>query len=143
MPTKKGAALSLYIMENHLFSGGQATNYCSPPAQDATVERNYPDTISDMDYPRWNIDVDNGVNRVRHKGMFVRAIGFESNGPPCYINAIIFNDIFSIKAEGDYTLTVQPVLFRMHNDGGTFQGYMDRVDLPSITTKVHLVPNVK
>jgi len=31
----------------------------------------------------------------------------------------------------------------MHYDGGTFQGYLDRVDLPSVTTKVHLVPNVK
>jgi len=31
----------------------------------------------------------------------------------------------------------------MHNEGGTFQGYLDRVDLPSVTTKVHLVPIVK
>ena len=143
VPTKKGAALALYGMGNRIFSDGQATNYHSPSSWDATVARNYPETISDMEYPRWNVDADNGFTRVIHKGMFTRSLGFVSNGPPCFITAIIFNDIFDIKAEGGYTLTVQPVLYRMHYDGGTFQGYLDRVDLPSVTTKLHLVPNAK
>ena len=143
VPAKNGAALALYGMGNRMFSDGEATNYHSPSAWDATVARNYPETISDLEYPRWNIDIDNVLYRARHKGMFTRSLGFVSNGPPCFITAIIFNDIFDIKAEGDYTLTVQPVLFRMHCEGGTFQGYLDRVDLPSVTTKFHLVPNVK
>ena len=143
VPAKKGAALALYGMGNRIFSDGQATNYHSPSLWDATVARNYPETISDMEYPRWNVDADIGFTSVIHKGMFTRSLGFVSNGPPCFITAIIFNDIFEIKAEGDYTLTVQPVLYRMQNDGGTFQGYLDRVDLPSVTTKVHFVPNDK
>jgi hypothetical protein len=80
------------------------------------------------------------ISRSSKGGFLEISTGFVSNGPPCHIGYIEFNDIFSIKMEGDYTLTVQPVLYRMHYDGGTFQGYLDRVDLPSITTKVHLKP---
>jgi hypothetical protein len=93
------------------------------------VAENHPDTIPDLEYSRWE------------NGAFLHHVGFVSNGPPCWIGYIKFNDIFSIKTEGNYTLLVQPVLYRMHCDGGTFQGYLDRVDLPSVTTKIHLVPS--
>jgi hypothetical protein len=94
---------------------------------DTSVERDYPDTISDLEYTRWK------------NGSFLCFAGFVSNGPPCSIGFIKFNDIFSIEKEGDYTFIVRPVLYRMHYDGGTFQGYLDRIDLPNITTKVHLM----
>ncbi len=108
-----------------------------PSSRDTSVEENYPATISDTEYPRWKSG--DGLRA----GRFAKFVGFVSNGPPCYIEFIKFNDVFAIKTEGDYTLTVQPVLYRMHYDGGTFQGYLDRVDLPSVTTKVHLVPQGK
>jgi hypothetical protein len=131
--TRNGAAMKLFEEENAVdpSSEKEHVNKQQPSVDDASVEGNHPNTISDLKYSRWE------------NGSFLHFAGFVRNGPPCWIGYIKFNDIFDIKAEGDYTLTVQPVLYRMHNDGGTFQGYLDRVDLPSITTKVHLVPNVK
>jgi hypothetical protein len=134
VPLRPGAALKLFEQENAVqpMSEKDHVNKQPPPsADDASVEENYPDTISDLRYSRWK------------NGAFLYHVGFVSNGPPCYLSTIEFNDIFSIKKEGDYTLRLQPVLFRMHYDGWTFQGYLERVDLPSITTKVHLLPNVK
>lgn len=135
--TRRGAALNLYLTRNAVLEERQITNTHPPSKGDATVERNYPDTISDLEYPRCNMDLN---SRKRNKSFFQLA-GFASNGPPCNIGYIIFNDIFAIPAEGDYSLTVQPVLYRMHNEGGTFQGYLDRVDLPIVTTKIHLLPS--
>jgi hypothetical protein len=141
LPTRPGAALKLYYEQYGVLEARTVHNEIlllnvNPPSgSDATVERTYPDTISDLEYPRSNVDFP-----LSNKGGFFKYAGFASNGPPCHIGFIRFNDIFSIKVEGDYTLTVQPVLFRMHYDGGTFQGYLDRADLPSVTTKVHLKP---
>jgi hypothetical protein len=61
--------------------------------------------------------------------------------PPETINMLHFNDLYSITKEGDYTLTVQPVLYKQYNH--TNPAVLDRVDLPCVTTKVHLVPNVR
>jgi hypothetical protein len=131
VPTKKGAALKLYHEENAVIAKFQndLVNNHPPSTDDTSVKESYPATMSDLEYPRWK------------NGAFLQFAGFVSNGPPCHIGYIKFNDIFSIKAEGHYTLTVQPVLFRMHYEGGTFQGYLERVDLPPVTTKVHLAPN--
>ena len=143
VPSKKGAALKLYeaypIFSEPL-TDAQWNEYCIglhlPSAWDASVERVYPETLSDLEFPRWR------VNAYGHQGgSYIHFAGFTSNGPPCHIGNIYFNDIFAIKTAGDYTVTVQPVLYRMHNEAGTFQGYLDRVDLPSVTTKVHLVPS--
>ena len=139
VPTKRGAALNLYQEKYAVQTEDMIVNSHPPSSRDETVERNYPDTISDWEYPRLNFESSSWYR----KGAFFRFTGFVSNGPPCHIGYITFKGVFDIKVEGDYTLTVQPVLFRMHNEGGTFQGYLDRVDLPSVTTKVHLVPNAK
>ncbi len=142
VPTRRGAALNLYLSQYGGYSEVStlvkvSVNLHLPSESDATVERNYPDTISDLEYPRANRD----FSRSKKGGFLEISTGFVSNGPPCHIGFIRFNDIFSIEKEGDYTLTVQPALYRMHNDGETFQGYLDRVDLPCVTTKVHLKPS--
>jgi hypothetical protein len=130
VPTKSGAALALYE-----YGGTNISRpHPLPSAGDTSVEENYPATIADTEYPRWKSG--DGLTA----GRFVKFVGFVSNGPPCHIGYIKFNDIFSIKTEGHYTLTVQPVLYRMHYDGGAFQGFLDRVDLPCVATEVHLVP---
>ena len=143
VPPARGAAKKLYEMIYPLPTEPikkepgyrEIVNRHQPAGNDASVERDYPNTLSDLEYPRW-------LNySVERSGWFVKFAGFVSNGPPCQIGYVLFNDLFAIKAEGDYTLTVQPVLYRMHCEGGTFQGYLDRVDLPSVTTKVHLVSN--
>lgn len=78
-------------------------------------------------------------------------IWFVTNGPPCPIAYREFRN-YSITNEGDYTLTVRPVLYQNRTGKKieltkdfheTNTNYFDRVDLPSVTTKVHLVPNVK
>jgi len=63
-------------------------------------------------------------------------IGFFTNGGPYTIAAIKMDDIYRIKKEGDYTLQVCPSIYQF----GTNAGYLDRVDLPCVTTKIHLAP---
>jgi hypothetical protein len=70
----------------------------------------------------------------------VGEIGAATNMPPFYVGLLKLDEIYSVTNEGDYTLTVQPVLYKRSN---TNQATLNRVDLPSVTTKVHLVPNVK
>jgi hypothetical protein len=141
---KKGAALKLYEVYPEFApppTREQRNEYFispnPPSAWDASVERDYPEILSDLEYPRWRVNA-----FARQAGSFIRFVGFVSNGPPCQIGYVDFSELYAIKTKGDYTLTVQPVLYRQHFEGGTFQGYLDRVDLPSVTTKVHLVPNV-
>jgi len=93
----------------------------------ASLEDQYPQSISVHDFPRWPDG--------QLKGLF----GFFSNSPPAQLKEVKIRDIYSINDEGDYTLTVSPVIYKF----GTNVGYLDRVDLPSVTSKVHLVPNVK
>jgi hypothetical protein len=64
-----------------------------------------------------------------------------TNWPPPYLGFLKLDEIYSVTNVGDYTLTVQPVLYRRYNH--TNDAILDRVDLPSVTTKVHLVPNGK
>ena len=157
VPTKKGAAQILYWAESlgrpslkiNITDIERLTNIrrnhhkwylnSHPPSEDdSSVTSSYPDRISDLEYMRH-----------RHEyyplptGSFIWFAGFVSNGPPCMVGWFRLHKLFAIKEEGDYTLTVQPVLYRMHYEGGTFQGYLDRVDLPSVTTKFHLAPSAK
>jgi hypothetical protein len=62
-----------------------------------------------------------------------------TNWPPPYLGLLNLDEIYSVTNEGDYTLTVQPVLYKKRIE----TNLLDRVDLPSVTTKVHLVRNVK
>jgi hypothetical protein len=65
--------------------------------------------------------------------------GVESvtNFPPLGINALKLDEVYSITNEGDYTLTVQPVLYKKRIE----TNLLDRVDLPSVSTKIHLMPS--
>lgn len=63
-----------------------------------------------------------------------------TNWPPPYLGFFKLDEIYSVMNEGDYTLTVQPVLYKRRARNSEF---LDRVDLPCVTTQVHLVPNEK
>jgi len=93
---------------------------------DTSLEEAFPATISGDLYPRFK------------DGTWVDYVGFLSNGPPCQIGYVKFKDNFLIKTEGDYILTVRPVLYKMR--GGTNENILNRVDLPTVTAKVHLMP---
>jgi hypothetical protein len=92
------------------------------PKEGASLEEQFPKSISVHDFPRWP---DGQI-----KGLF----GFLSNSPPAQLKEFRIRDIYNIVEEGDYTLTVSPVIYKY----GTNADYLDRVDLPSVTTKIHL-----
>jgi hypothetical protein len=75
-------------------------------------------------------------------GPIVGRFMFQAKIGPMPISTFVLGDLYSITNEGDYTLTVQPVLYKYQqpsalNDNTLFH----RVDLLSITAKVHLVPS--
>jgi hypothetical protein len=80
-------------------------------------------------------------------GSIVGDFGFSALIGPMPICQFTLGDLYSITNEGDYTLTVQPVLYkynpRKNINGLSNTNVLHRVDLPSVTTKVHLVPNKK
>jgi hypothetical protein len=64
-------------------------------------------------------------------------IAFFTNGGPFTLSVIKFDDVYRIKNEADYTLTVCAVIYKF----GTNLQYLDRIDLPCVATKIHLVPS--
>lgn len=95
----------------------------------------FPKTISTNVYPY--------IESIGFNGKFDSDIRGEiwsvTNQPPHLIGFLKLDEIYSVTNEGGYTLAVQPVLYKLRV--GT--NVLDRVDLPSVTTKVHLVPNAK
>jgi len=55
---------------------------------------------------------------------------------PNTLNDFVISDVYQVKEEADYTLTVFPMLYKFE----TNREYADRIDLPCITTKIHLAP---
>ncbi|MGA2870310.1 MAG: hypothetical protein ABSF34_14270 [Verrucomicrobiota bacterium] len=46
------------------------------------------------------------------------------------------DNIYHVGKEGDYTLTAFPFIYKFETNGE----YLDRIDLPSVTAKIHLKP---
>jgi hypothetical protein len=90
----------------------------------ASMDESFPEKMPLKKFPRWS------------DGQIKSGFGFVSNGPPDLVGKCVLKDIYAIKNEGDYTLTVCPVLYRY----GTNSDFLDRVDLPCVTTKIHLIP---
>ena len=93
-----------------------------------SIVANFPENISTNDWPLYYTGVG-----------LARSVNLAAHGNPKQINSLNLYDLYSISNEGDYTLTIQPVLYEQRIGTNT----LDRVDLPSVATKVHLVPNVK
>jgi hypothetical protein len=62
--------------------------------------------------------------------------------PACGVGPVVenisdlnLNELYSITNEGDYTLAVQPVIYKSRSDNSEL---LDRVSLPCVTTTVHL-----
>ena len=56
---------------------------------------------------------------------------------PNMLKVVDISDVYKIKKEADYTLTVFPVIYKFE----TNYQYADRIDLPCVTTKIHLAPS--
>ena len=93
-----------------------------------TLEAAFPRMTATNLYPRYP---DGGI---------AGETGSSTNRPPMYIGLLKMEDLYCITNEGDYTLTVQPVLYKQYDHPGD-SALLDRVDLPSVSTKIHLVPN--
>jgi len=93
----------------------------------------FPKTISLNVYPYVKYYV---LDKIRYKIM--GEIGANTNLPPFPVGLLKLDEIYSVTNEGNYTLTVQPVLYKISD---TNQTILNRVDLPSVTTKIHLLPN--
>lgn len=95
-----------------------------PSHRGASLEENFPKEISSGAFPKWP------------DGEIKCDFGFVSDGPPECIGNFRLSDVYLIKNEGDYTLTVCPVLFKV----GRNQIFFDRMDLPCVSAKIHLIP---
>ena len=98
-----------------------------PFVKGMALEGQLPSRISIKEFPRW------------HDGGLKNVIGFFTNGVPDILSDVKLNELYRIPRVGDYTLTVCPAIYKFE----TNMDYLDRVDLPCVTTKVHLVPNEK
>ncbi len=106
------------------------TNGAVIPAKPGmSLESEYPQKLSTQDYPGWG-------ERVITDGHSYRML-FYLNGSPWTLNVCELNKAYLIKTEGDYTLTVCPVIYKIEANETNF----DRVDLPCVIAKVHLLPS--
>jgi hypothetical protein len=95
----------------------------------ASLEAKFPKTASTDVYPRYP------------DGRIAGKIECSTNRPPVNVGFVKLDEIYSITNEGDYTLTIQPVLYKRGNQAN--DSTLERVDLPAVTTKLHLLPNSK
>ena len=100
-----------------------ASGVIIPPLTGRT-DGNLPEVIASSDLPT---HAGNGP------GYYYFLVGTSPNG----LTQFDIGDVFRIQSEGDYTLTALPVLYKFEKDGH----HVHRVDLPSVTTKLHLVPS--
>jgi len=110
--------------------------WASPTNRSLTVD--FPESASAMDFPH------------SHIGDLAGDYNFRAQKETVGICMFNLNDLYPIINEGDYTLTVQTVLYKC--DEPAIYQYtvpyrtnvvLHRFDLPSLTITVHLVPNIK
>jgi len=65
-------------------------------------------------------------------------VGFQTNTGPEIIHKFRIDELYQISKEGDYELTVCPVIYSLESN----DQYFERLDLTTVSTKVHLNPNL-
>ncbi len=89
------------------------------------MEAVFPVKIRAKSLPRWP---DGGLKN---------NISFLTNGGPYPLTNINLNNVYIVTTEGDYKLTVCPTIYKFESN----RQYLDRIELPSVTSQVHLFPN--
>jgi hypothetical protein len=110
-----------------MFELRDSNNIVMPLRSEASHETNLPFRISIKELPRWP-----------HGGL-KNTIGFFTNGRPYILNDIKFQDLYRITNEGDYTLNVCAAIYKFESN----IEYLDRIDLPCVVQKIHLMPSPK
>jgi len=89
-----------------------------------SLESPLPKKISIQDFPRFP------------NGSLKSNIGFFTNGGPFTIAAIDIKNFYRITNEADFILEVCPGIYEF----GTNKTYLNRVDLPCVSMKLHIKP---
>ena len=76
----------------------------------------------------------NGIVPKWPNGQFKNQLGFQTNGPPDLVLNARIRDIFKIRKDDDYTISVCPAIYDLGPGGQFFK----RVDLPCVAAKIHL-----
>ena len=134
MTPRPDAGTNLLTSSNYYW--GDSTNVPAWAAlTNCSLTVDFPETALATDYPHYP------------SGWVIGGYAFVKNNV-VGICGCKLGDAYSIPKEGDYTLTIQTVLYKSvetNNRPIPFQTnvILHRVDLPSFTTKVHLLPNEK
>ncbi len=99
------------------------TNGITVPPLKGKMDGNMPDKLRPADFP------------ITPPATLYNYILFGRNAP-ALLSSFSLNDVYHVKQEEDYTLTVFPVIYKFE---ASYE-YANRIDLPTITTKVHLKP---
>jgi hypothetical protein len=136
---------------------GTGDYFTTPYSDFAKIELLTPDGV--IVQPKWRGTLKGDFPQRISVGLYPRGIVgplageflFVSNGPPFYVGGYRLKDAYSITNEGDYTLTVCPVLYKNltgkkidvsdENFHISNTNLLDRVDLPSVSAKIHLMPS--
>lgn len=95
-----------------------------PPKKGKSMEAKFEPRISVKSLPR------------RPTGVLKDIVGFRTNNGPRILGWFKIREVYEIKREDDYTLTICPVVYEMQ----TNYHFLDRVDLACVSTNIHLKP---
>ena len=110
-----------------LFELRDTNGVAIPYVKGMSLEGHFPPRISVKDIPRSPF------------GELNNHIAFFTNGGPFTLANVNIAKLYQIPKENDYALTVCPVIYKF----GTNVNYLERVILPSVTLKIHLIPAQK
>jgi len=88
-----------------------------------------PQRIAANKLPQYHSDGFFSGHGVKYKYFFIG-----QRIPPSLLITFSLDNIYQVEKEGDYTLTVSPFIYKFETNGE----YLDRIDLPSVTAKIHL-----
>jgi len=105
------------------------------PKEGKSLEEDYPENLAIGAYPRWPDGLIKALD-----------FGIVTNGGPDTVGHYRLNDLYSITNEGIYTLTIRPVIYKdtrgvSEESNMAATNLFDRVDLPSVSAKIHLLPS--
>jgi hypothetical protein len=70
-------------------------------------------------------------------------------GNPARLSQFVIQNVYPIETEGDYTLTIVAVIYKFPEDYesnvplASSEQFVTRIDLPTVTTKIHLKPSTQ
>jgi hypothetical protein len=98
------------------------------PKKGIILEDQFPSRLPIHDFPKWS------------DGELKNRMGFFTNSPPWILKQVRIRDLYQLKEEGEYTLTVCPIIYKF---GTNAENFVYKIDLPCVTAKIYLKPYLK